>query len=84
MENIWLGIAWEPRDVSLKMRFYQVLPFLRCVVATQLACRAIDSVSRLVLIGSKSGTATRTLTEWSTTLLDLHSFSFLLSQDNIY
>jgi hypothetical protein len=47
--------ARAPRVVSLKMRLYQVLPFLWCVVATQLAGKTLSSISRCVLIGSKSG-----------------------------
>jgi hypothetical protein len=46
--------AWTPRDVSLKMRFYEVLPVLWCVI--RLTSRTIISVSLRVSVGSKSGT----------------------------
>jgi hypothetical protein len=82
-ENGEYVIGWAPRDVSLKMRIYQVLSLLWCVVATQFAGSTIGSNSRRVLIDSKSGTEGY-FNSMMYKLLDVHLFPCLLSQANIY
>jgi hypothetical protein len=47
--------ARASRDVRLKMRFYQVLPFRWCAVATHVSHKTVSSVSWRLSIGSKLG-----------------------------
>jgi hypothetical protein len=39
-------LVWAPKDISLMIMSYQLLPFLSCVMVAQLAGGTVDSITR--------------------------------------
>lgn len=82
VESISWGFCLGAKRCFFESEVSLNLPFFLCVVTTQQTSRTIDSASRPVLTGRKSGTGD--YFSWMKyDLRDVYLFSYLLSQANI-